>query len=151
MYNSSAAPWTVTCQAPLSTGFSRQEYWSGLPLPSPGDLPDAGIEPGLLHWQEDFYHWATWGALVGLRIYILTQNNGNNIDNNADKGNSIVCPMYRRGGISRIRYQVSQMFNWCLISQDLGLIPGLGRSPEEGKGNPLPYSCLENPVDGGAW
>ena len=34
---------------------------------------------------------------------------------------------------------------------DLGSIPGLGRSPEEGNGNPLQYSCLENPMDGGAW
>ena len=40
-----ATPWTVAYQAPLSTGFSRQEYWSGLPLPSPEDLPDTGIEP----------------------------------------------------------------------------------------------------------
>ena len=38
-------PWTVACQAPLSMGFSRQEYWSGLPFPSPGDLPDPGIQP----------------------------------------------------------------------------------------------------------
>ena len=38
-------PWTVAHQAPLSMGFSRQEYWSGLPFPSPGDLPDPGIEP----------------------------------------------------------------------------------------------------------
>ena len=38
-------PWTVAHQAPLSLGFPRQEYWSGLPLPSPGDLPDPGIEP----------------------------------------------------------------------------------------------------------
>ena len=37
----------------LSMGSSRQEYWSGLPLPPPGDLPDPGIEPGLLHWQVD--------------------------------------------------------------------------------------------------
>ena len=36
---------TVACQAPLSLGFSRQEYWSGLPCPPPGDLPDPGIEP----------------------------------------------------------------------------------------------------------
>ena len=46
--------WTVACQAPLSMGFSRQEYWSGLPCPSPGDLPDPGIERRLvcpLHWQ----------------------------------------------------------------------------------------------------
>ena len=39
-----AAPWTLAHQAPLSMEFSRQEYWSGLPSPSPGDLPDPGIE-----------------------------------------------------------------------------------------------------------
>ena len=41
-----ATPWTVARQAPLSMGFPRQEYWSGLPFPSPGDLPNPGIEPG---------------------------------------------------------------------------------------------------------
>ena len=40
------APGTVAYQAPLSMGFSRQQYWSGLPFPSPGDLPNPGIEPG---------------------------------------------------------------------------------------------------------
>ena len=40
-----ATPWTVARQTPLSMGFPRQEYWSGLPFPSPGDLPDPGIEP----------------------------------------------------------------------------------------------------------
>ena len=40
-----AIPWTVVYQASLSMGFSRQEYWSALPFPSPGDLPDTGIEP----------------------------------------------------------------------------------------------------------
>ena len=40
-----AALWTVALQAPLSMEFSRQEYWSGLPFPTPGDLPDPGIEP----------------------------------------------------------------------------------------------------------
>ena len=39
-------PLTVACQAPLSVGFPRQGYWSGLPCPSPGDLPDPGIKPG---------------------------------------------------------------------------------------------------------
>ena len=38
-------PWAVAHQAPLSMGFSRQEYWSGLSFPSPGELPDSGIEP----------------------------------------------------------------------------------------------------------
>ena len=41
-----ATPWTVALQTPLSMGFPRQEYWGGLPFPSPGDLPDPGIEPG---------------------------------------------------------------------------------------------------------
>ena len=52
----SATPWTVAQQAPLAMGVSRQEYRSGLPFPSPGDLPDPGIEEHLLcllHWQED--------------------------------------------------------------------------------------------------
>ena len=40
----SATPWTVAFQASPSMGFSRQEYWSGLPFPSPGDLPDTGID-----------------------------------------------------------------------------------------------------------
>ena len=40
-----ATLWTVACQAPLSMAFSRQEYWSGLPFPPPGHLPDPGIEP----------------------------------------------------------------------------------------------------------
>ena len=44
----SANPSTVACQAPWSMGFSRMEYWSGLPFPSPGDLPDPGIEPATL-------------------------------------------------------------------------------------------------------
>ena len=41
----SATPWTAACQAPVSMEFSRQEYWSGLPFPPPGDLPNPGIEP----------------------------------------------------------------------------------------------------------
>ena len=48
-----ATPWTVACQTPLSMGFSKQEYWSGLPCPSPGDLPDPGIEPGSAALQAD--------------------------------------------------------------------------------------------------
>ena len=69
-------PWTVACQAPLSLGFSKQEYWSGLPFPSPGDLPNQGIKPGstslqaesllsespgkvavILHWASQVAQW----------------------------------------------------------------------------------------------
>ena len=48
-----ATPWTAARQAPPSMRFSRQEYWSGLPFPSPGDLPDPGIEPGSPALQAD--------------------------------------------------------------------------------------------------
>ena len=51
----SVTPWTIACQAPLSMEFSRQEYWSGLLFPSPGeDLPDSGIKPGSPALQADF-------------------------------------------------------------------------------------------------
>ena len=61
-----ATPWTIARQAPLSMGFSRQEYWSRLPFPSPGDLPNAGIEPTTLKTPElagrFFTPGATWEA-----------------------------------------------------------------------------------------
>ena len=48
-----ATPWTVAHQAPLSVGFPKEEYWSKLPFPSAGDLPDPGIEPGSPALQAD--------------------------------------------------------------------------------------------------
>ena len=50
-----ANPWTVAHQAPRPMGFSRQEYWSGLPCPSPGDLPDPGIEPASPALADGFF------------------------------------------------------------------------------------------------
>ena len=64
-----AAPWTVAYQVPPSMGFSRQEYWSGLPLPSPGDLPNPGIELWSPTSQADAFNlWATREALI-CRLY----------------------------------------------------------------------------------
>ena len=48
-------PWTVAHQAPLSMGLPRQKYWSELPFPSPGDLPDPGIEPASLALESIFF------------------------------------------------------------------------------------------------
>ena len=48
-----AIPWTVAYEAPPSMEFSRQEYWRGLPFPSPGDVPDPGLEPGSPTLQAD--------------------------------------------------------------------------------------------------
>ena len=71
----SATPWTVAGQAPLSMGFSRQEYWRGLLFPPPGDLPHPGIKLCLLHWQAGSC--ATWeahlyGSGIQLQNTVLT-------------------------------------------------------------------------------
>ena len=69
----SVTPWSVAPHAPLSMGFSRQEYWSGLPCLAPGDLPNPGIKPGLLMSPtlagRFFTTSITWEAL--LYVYCL--------------------------------------------------------------------------------
>ena len=55
-----ATPWTVARKALLSMGLSRQEYWSGLPCPPPGDLPNPRSNMRLLHWQGDSLPWSHW-------------------------------------------------------------------------------------------
>ena len=66
---------TVARQAPLSMGFSRQEYWSGLPLPSPRDLPNPGIEPGSPAMQADPIPSEPPGKLVEMQISAATMKN----------------------------------------------------------------------------
>ena len=70
-------PWTVACQAPMSIGFSRQEYWSGLPCPPPGDLPNRGFEPvsllspalaGRLFTTSTTWDAHAWGQLWSAEI-----------------------------------------------------------------------------------
>jgi len=58
--DSSGTPWSVARQAPLSMEFSRQEYWSGMSFPFPGDLPGPGIKPGCPALQAGFLVWATF-------------------------------------------------------------------------------------------
>ena len=98
----SAIPWTVACRAPLSMDFPRLDYWSALSFPTPGDLPNSGIEP------ESPVSPTSAGR------FFTTEPPGKPPD------------IYRAVG-------------------DLGSIPGLGRFPGGGHGNPLQYSCLENP------
>ena len=64
----SANPWTVARQAPLSMVFSRQEYWRGLPFPSPGDLPNPGMSLGLLHCRQILYPLNHQGSLLNISI-----------------------------------------------------------------------------------
>ena len=62
-------PWTVAYQAPLSMGFPRQEYWSELPFPSPGDLPNAGIEPRSPTLEADTLTSEPPGKSIGLTMW----------------------------------------------------------------------------------
>ena len=100
---------TGSCQAPLSMGFSRQEYWSGLPFPPPGELPASGIKCGSPALQAD----SLPSEPAGLGW--------------------IFKPPAKAGDL-----------------RDMGSIPGSGRSPGGGNGNPLQYSYLENPMERGA-
>ena len=59
-----ATPWIIDCQAPLSMGFPRQEYWSGLPFSSPRDLPNPGIKPTSPVWQADSLPRSHLGSLA---------------------------------------------------------------------------------------
>ena len=62
-------PWTVAHQAPLSMGFPRQEYWSGLPFSSPGDLPDSGIKPASPALAGRFFNAELPGNLLTLKQF----------------------------------------------------------------------------------
>ena len=120
-------PWTVACQAPLSMGFPRQEYWSGLPFPLPVDLPNPGIEPLSPTLAGGFF--ATGILYLGSPC------------------KAIVLQLK----IKRCFPGGSDGRESAWISGDLGSISRLGRCPGEGHGNPLQYSCLVNPMDRGAW
>ena len=72
-----ASPWTVAHQAPLSMGFSRQEYWSGLPFPSPGDLLDPGIQPGSPALQADSLLHELQGSPMMMEGANKPRNSGN--------------------------------------------------------------------------
>ena len=62
VFSDSVTPWTVACQAPLSMGFSMQEYWSGLPCSPPGDLPNPGTESRSPAFRKILYHLSHQGS-----------------------------------------------------------------------------------------
>ena len=69
-----ATPWTVTCQAPLTVGFSRQDYWSGFPFPPPGNLPDPGIQPTSVALAGGFFTTEPPGNPYSVRTSISKNN-----------------------------------------------------------------------------
>ena len=126
--SNSATLWTVAHQVPLSVGFSRQEYWSGMPCSPPGDFPNPAIEPCLLcllHWQAGSLPLAPFFfrffSIIGYYKIL----------------NLFPCAMGFPGG--------SVIKNVPANTGDTGSIPRSGRSPGGGNGNPLQYSGLENP------
>ena len=76
MSNSFATPWTVACQAFLSMGFPRQEYWGGLLFPSPGDLPKPGIEPTSPASQADALSLNHLGSHIIHKRFQIIEGNG---------------------------------------------------------------------------
>ena len=139
-----ATPWTVAHQTPLSMGFSRQEYWSGLPFPSPEDLQ-------------------TQVSCIGGRFFT----------NLATREKATLNLQRVQSTISIYRYAIiisphSSLLAWKIPwMEEPGRLQSMGslrvRQTErlhfhlslsctgEGNGNPLQCSCLENPRDGGAW
>ena len=95
-------PWTVDYQTPLSVGFSRQEYWSGLPCPSPGDLPNPGIEPTSLMSPSlaggFFTASTTWEALIAIPKLLLVVGRGetNFIGENVSQSTLVAVIKYHR-------------------------------------------------------
>ena len=137
-----ATSWTTAHQTPLSMGSSRQESWSRLPFPSPGDLPNPGIEPGSPPLQADSLPTELRGK-PSVSLPPPIQN---------------PTPPYRWRIVFKAQWQYHRGFpggsvveNQPANSGDAGSIPGSGRSPGVENGNPLQYSCLENSTDGRAW
>ena len=118
-----ATPWTTACQAPLFMGFPRQEYWSGLPFPSPGNLPDPGTKPMSPAWQVGSSPLSHLGSPRAFGIIL---------------------------NASWLPWWLSSKEPACQAG-DMGLVPGPRRPLGEGNGNQLQYSCLGNPMDRGAW
>ena len=120
-------------------GFPKQEYWSGLPFPPPGDLPDPGIEPISLMSPA-----LAGGCFTTSAPWILTQSS-------PWKGLPLCgwstfplffCLGFPAGSV------VKNLPASAGDARDMGSIPGSGRSPGEGKGNPFQYSGQENSVHG---
>ena len=116
-----ATSWIIGLRALLSMEFSRQEYWSELPFPSPGDLPNLGIEP--MHpaiGRQILYHLCHLGRFPDCALnYLILLFDNDSKESACNAGES-------------------------------DLIPGSG-SPGGGKGNPFQYSYLGNPTDREAW
>ena len=128
-------PWTIAYQAPPSMGFSRQEYWSGLPFPSPGDLPDPGIEPGSPAFQADAL---TSEPPVGSSSQLFSW-----LRFKKEEHSFCDTVKYMVALVAQVLKNLSA--TWEIWVQCLGWEDPLGWE------DLLQHSCLENPKDRGDW
>ena len=162
--DSVGTPRTIAHQAPLSMGFPRQEHWGGLPFPSPGDLPDPGWNLHLLHWQADSLPLSHLGSPLSRYRRALNPETHqiNHFSSHYLNPPSPCCCHDSKSmlvdqptfvihfSIPRASLLAQRLESACNAG-DLGSIPGSGRSPGEGNGNPPQYSCLESPMGRGTW
>ena len=107
-------PWTVALQAPVSTGFSMQEYWSGLPFPSPGDLPDPGIEPWSPAFQVDSLPTESRGKPKKLTILQLKKKG--NPATSRKESNWISLSLLRKTVHLRPSCRLASWSNWIYLA-----------------------------------
>ena len=145
--SSSETPWNVALQAPLSMELFRQEYWSGLLFPPPGDLHDPGVKSMS----------PTSLAMAGRWVFYLCAILVNRC---SQMGTGVYVTRPTSDSLLTFRYKRPKNQPFCWLHFRLGAVapgmcyPGfawLSFLAEEGNGNPLQYYCLENPMDRGAW
>ena len=130
-------PWTITHQAPLSIGFPKPDYWSGLPLPSPGDLLHPGIEPRSPALQVDSLPTELQGKLLSNSTCLMPCT--------SSFFSSVICLMYKG-------FPMAWMVKNLPAVQETQFRFLRWEDPlEKGSGSPPQYSCLENSMDSGAW
>ena len=144
-------------------GFARQEYWSGLPFPSPGDLPDPGIKPMSLALQVDSLPPVLLGSPLLFYFLISFTNLFNHLLVIYSFPNYLLLEWfhwrkncsYQWQGMRMVDFYPDQMVlvvkNLAANAGNAGSIPGSARSSRRGHGNPLQYSRLKNAMDRGAW
>ena len=170
-----ATPWTAAYQAPPSMGFSRQEYWSGVPSPSPihhvrpasilhhADLwSHADHEvAGFLPPDQHCLHTPLDGAHLHLEEEVLPTPAQQDTNWSHEQGLGLVCVSAGEGNRNLLQYSCLEnpmdrgawwaVVHWVAQSQTRLKRLRMQACTGEGNGNPLQCSCLENPRDGGAW
>ena len=136
-------PCAAALQAPPSVGFSRQEYWSGFPFPSPGHLPNPGIEPGSPALQAGSLPSEPPGKYLHRKLL--------QINNKIIKQLQKCTFLSKNKDVTLFPQVVKNSPANARDTRDMGSNPGSGGCPGEGNGHPLQYSCLGNPMDRGAW